>query len=214
MLLIFNPEDIPRLNEMLDYWQQRSRENGLPGISFSYQNYYFGMKKNKDDSRFDYGVEHQPAYAFVDYRSKVMRYIRQYGYKFLSLIQTKLKIKINMNKVTKLEIMDYKRLWDCVIRRTPSDNRRIPGAFTNWDNTPRKGANGHVVLGGSPQLFEKYMTIQVKRAREVYHKDMLFVAAWNEWAEGSMMEPDTKNGYGYLEAVKHALEANGEFPEV
>ena len=102
------------------------------------------MKKHKDDSRFDFGVEHQPAYAFYDYRSKVMMFIRKNGYKFLSFLQRTLKVKINMD-VTKLEFMDYKKLWECVINRKPTDEKRIPGAFTGWDNTPRKGKHGLVV---------------------------------------------------------------------
>lgn len=212
MLLIFNPEDIPNLNEMLDYWQRRARESGFKGISFAYQNYYFGTKKNRDDSRFDYGIEHQPAYAFYDYRSKMIMFIRQYGYKFLSFLQRKLHVKINMD-VTKLEFMDYRKLWDCVLNRMPEDDRRVPGAFTGWDNTPRKGKRGLVVQGASPAIFKECMSKQIKRAREIYHKDMIFVAAWNEWAEGSMLEPDKKNGYAYLEAIKEALEENGEFPE-
>lgn len=213
LLLIFNPEDVSHLNQMLDYWQERAKECGLQGISFAYQNYYFGMNKHRDDSRFDYGVEHQPAYAFADYRGTFSRLIRQYGYKILSFIQTKLHIKVDMDKATRLEFMDYDKLWECVLNRTPTDDKRIPGGFTNWDNTPRKGANGHVVIGGTPEKFEKYMTEQIKRAKEIYHKDMLFVAAWNEWAEGSMMEPDEENGYGYLEALKSALKKNNEFPE-
>ncbi len=36
--------------------------------------------------------------------------------------------------------------------------------------------------------------------------------AWNEWAEGAHLEPDEKNKYGYLEALKNALTENGEFP--
>jgi hypothetical protein len=197
---------------MIDFWQEKAKENGLKGIAVAYQNYYFGIKKKKDDSRFDYGVEHQPAYAFYDYRGKLTMFIRQYGYKFMSFIQRTFKIKMNMN-VTKLEYMDYERLWDCVIKRKPTDSKRIPGAFTGWDNTPRKGDRGNIVKGATPELFEKYMTTQIKRAKEVYNKDMLFVAAWNEWAEGSMMEPDKTNGYGYLEAVRNALKANGELPE-
>ncbi len=107
--------------------------------------------------------------------------------------------------------MDYSKLWECVINRKPTDKKRIPGAFSGWDSTPRKGEAGLVVKGATPQLFEKYMTIQIRRAKEVYHKDMLFIAAWNEWAEGSMLEPDEENGYGYLEGIKKALIANDEF---
>jgi hypothetical protein len=209
LLLIFNPEDIPNLNQMLDYWQQRAKESGFEGLSVAYQNYYYGINRRYDKSRFDYGVEHQPAYAFYDYRSKAVMAVRQYGYKFLSFLERRLKIKINMN-VTKLEKMDYDRLWECVLKRKPAEPNRIPGAFTNWDSTPRKGAHGLVVEGGSPQKFEYYLKQQIERAKNVYHKDMIFIAAWNEWAEGSMLEPDQKNGYGYLQALKNALKASGE----
>ncbi len=68
-----------------------------------------------------------------------------------------------------------------------------------------------MVRNASPALFEKYMEIQIRRAREVYKKDMLFVVAWNEWAEGSMLEPDKANGYGYLEDVRNALMKTGEW---
>ena len=56
------------------------------------------------------------------------------------------------------------------------------------------------------------MTQQIKRAKDIYHKDMLFLFAWNEWAEGGYMEPDERFGYGYLEALKKALIANDEMP--
>ena len=70
-----------------------------------------------------------------------------------------------------------------------------------------------VADGASPDKFEKYLTEQIQRAREIYKKDMLFVFSWNEWAEGGYLEPDEKNGYAYLEAVKAALIARGELEE-
>ena len=43
---------------------------------------------------------------------------------------------------------------------------------------------------------------------------MIFIFAWNEWAEGGYLEPDEKYGFGYLQAVYKTLKENGELPDV
>ena len=50
----------------------------------------------------------------------------------------------------------------------------------------------------------------MKKTRNVYKKDFIFVTAWNEWAECGYLEPDEKYKYGYLEAIHKALKENGE----
>ena len=37
--------------------------------------------------------------------------------------------------------------------------------------------------------------------------------AWNEWAEGGYLEPDKRDGYKVLNAIKEALEETGEMPQ-
>ena len=78
----------------------------------------------------------------------------------------------------------------------------------DWDNTPRRKMKGKVYVGATPDKFKKYFSRLIKKTKEEYKKDMIFVTAWNEWGEGSYLEPDERYGYGYLEAIKSALKEN------
>ena len=62
-------------------------------------------------------------------------------------------------------------------------------------------------------MYYKYFEKLVRKTRDEYKKDMIFINAWNEWAESCYLEPDTKYRYGYLKATRMALEVNNEFPE-
>ena len=78
--------------------------------------------------------------------------------------------------------------------------------FPNWDNTPRRHLEGHV-LETSPLKFKKWLKSCIAWTKEnrTREEQFVFINAWNEWAEGAHLEPDNKNGYAYLQAVKEAL---------
>lgn len=82
------------------------------------------------------------------------------------------------------------------------------GLFTNWDNTPRRYNRGATILQNSPENYKAWLTDLLRWTRD-HHKpeeQFVFVNAWNEWAEGAHLEPDTRNGYAFLHYTREALE--------
>jgi lipopolysaccharide biosynthesis protein len=78
-----------------------------------------------------------------------------------------------------------------------------PSIFVGWDNTPRRGVNGIIILNNSPELFGKNLSQLVESFREKSFQDrLIFINAWNEWAEGNYLEPDSRFGLGFLEKIK------------
>lgn len=71
---------------------------------------------------------------------------------------------------------------------------------------PRHKANGYLYDGADPDKFGKYFYELLKKSDKEYDTDMIFVFAWNEWAEGGYLEPDSRNGFGYLENIKKSLD--------
>lgn len=217
LVVIYRPELIECLNEMLDCWNYLAVENGFDGLVFAYQHSAFDDTNKRDDSRFTYNIESQPNYALRDInsnRSAPVNWLR-YTKRFLCSWADKY-LKTNLTQVNfmrkKLVCYNYDEVWRAVLNHEPESEKCIPGAFVDWDNTPRRGDLGSVFIGATPQKFGQYLQKQIRRAKEVYHKDMIFIFSWNEWAEGGYLEPDEKNGYAYLEAVRDALRTTDEFP--
>jgi hypothetical protein len=212
LLLIYRPELIGCLNDMIDCWQQRARQSGLKGLTIAYQNVHFNRVEHKDKSRFDYGVEYQPANAFLrysdDYRAHPLKRIWTV---FKRRMRKPLCMLTGRPDTSRLLDLSYDDIWKHVLSQEPDAPNKIPGAFVDWDNTARHGARGSVYKGAVPEKFKAYLSRQIARAREVYHQDMLFMFAWNEWAECGYLEPDEKYQFAYLNAVKSALMENGEW---
>lgn len=203
LFVIYRPEQIPNLNKMLDYLNELAIMAGLKGLTYAAQqkDFYFD---NCDSSRFTYIIEYQPGYAERDLLSPLHRKINRIKEKVILYTQ-KLTGK-SIPRMQKLTILDYDDVWSAILNRRPDNPKMVPGAFVDWDNSPRYGMRSVVYKGASPEKFADYMKKQIIHAKNDYQKDLLFLFAWNEWSEGGYLEPDKRYGYAYLEATKEAVE--------
>lgn len=201
IFIIYRPELVGPLYEMISLWKQLAVKNGLKGIKLIYQQVFFNHQKDKGGELFDYGIEYQPTYVRRQQMKTmpvILRKVRNEVVTGLHLPQTR------RSTIT----YGYDDTWRRILRMCPKDDKMIPGAFVDWDNTPRYQKKASLCTGFTIDKFEKYLAMQIKRAKEVYHKDMLFMFAWNEWGEGGYLEPDMRYGYGRLEALEKALMKN------
>ena len=83
-----------------------------------------------------------------------------------------------------------------------------PCVYPSFDNTPRSGRRGMVIVGTSPSAFREQVesALPLVRAHNGAER-LLFVKSWNEWAEGNHLEPDRRDGRAWLEALKQGLAA-------
>ena len=204
IMVIYIPNLIKKLDKMLALWTQMAIEAGFEGLTYIYQSASSSFDNSWNHSLFKYGVEMHPGYVNMYFNKKnkgifpkLMKYSREI--KRLLGIRRSLLIEKKKTEVTRC---DYDETWQNILKIRPRKRNMIPCAFVDWDNTPRHSIRGSVYEGATPEKFKKYFAQLVENTKKYYNTDMIFVFAWNEWAEGGYLEPDTKNGWGYLEAIK------------
>jgi hypothetical protein len=105
----------------------------------------------------------------------------------------------------RLKAYSYREVLDSV-RPLRANKRAAPCAFVGWDNTPRRGRKGVIITGANPEVFRNDLVHCVQLAQEWDPAEpLLFINAWNEWAEGCHLEPDQRFGTAFLEQVRRVL---------
>lgn len=191
VLFVYKANDICDGDKRFAYWNKRLSEEGLPGLYIVEYISTFNVEPSLQCSSAVY--EDDPNY--------VCRFDISVFNKAKRLFCKKMKLT---------DYQNYDALWKLMLKRKRTYNGKsiIQGGFPCWDNSPRKGKNSRVIWGSTPDKFEKYLC-QLFRQERKDAKGILVLNAWNEWGEGAILEPTEQYGYGYLEALKAAVEQAG-----
>ena len=67
--------------------------------------------------------------------------------------------------------------------------------------------NGIVFQGATPERFRVALrsAFDLTRQQKPDHR-LVFLKSWNEWAEGNHLEPDLRDGHGFLKVIAEELQ--------
>jgi hypothetical protein len=198
IFIVYMPRDLPDTKEFTDLWNELALKAGLPGL------YFVGMSNQHDDEilrPFDMLAEFGPLLGRLprDFRSRAVRLLKRRDFRQL------------LSRIVPAYIpgppprFEYRDIIE-VEMRTPLREKYVPCVVPNWDNTPRSGRRGYVLDNATPDLFEIYLKDAIgKVLHKPYQERIVFLKAWNEWAEGNYLEPDRDTGSAYLDAIRRVV---------
>jgi hypothetical protein len=197
VFVIYRPMNLPDPERTIEVWKNEAVRLGLkePYLIASDSH---ACGKDLTAFGFDAVVQFLPQLSVLDYfREKTIK----------RLVQRALGNLRNGATSFSVYTCDYEVAVSGMLREVPWQAHKM--IFPSWDNTPRAGKKGIVLVGSSPDKFYKAVLQMSNWTLNNLPDDrrILFLNAWNEWAEGNHLEPDLRDGTGYLEAVRKAKSA-------
>ena len=196
MFLIYRTKSIERLADMVAYWRRRAAECGLPGLHLVSMLTCFEPDSRKSEC--DAHADFEP--LCTQSRMRGLPRLRE------RVINrwTRLLWGVFGTASRPTRSLDYRTLWEQLARRPLAENH-YPGAFVDWDNTPRKGMHGSLVLRNFTLAAFDWGFRRVYEKAEKAKAKFVFINAWNEWAEGTYLEPDSVRGMALLESISRTV---------
>ncbi len=186
LVLIYNPAEIPNFKKVIDDWKKTAIKEGIGEIVVWAKNNIFNddyMSDVKLDGEFDFAPN---ALNLNDCGISNNTSGLLYDYKKL------------------VEKLSTEGIYDDHCPLTPF----YYSATMGWDNSPRRKDIGYTVFSNySPKYFYDWLKLIIDQARKNNPEDkrFIFLNAWNEWAEGTYLEPDKKYGYTNINTLSRAI---------
>lgn len=184
LLLVYRPALLPDARATARRWREWCLANGVGEIAIA--NVHSFDREHPEAFGFDFAVEFPPNL----FHAPPMRHPQRL-----------------LNADYQGGIVDWRALQAQYLARGAAPDWLFPAVNCGWDNEPRRSGRGLTYRYASPRGYQDWLrhTVDVRLAGRARGTRLAFVNAWNEWAEGAVLEPDMRMGYAWLEATRRAL---------
>jgi hypothetical protein len=188
LLMIYRPALFPDIKATARRWREWCRDHGIGEIYLVLTHSFEHL--NPEEIGFDAAVEFAPNSFPMAPINDALRFD---------------------NRSYNGTVFDYNSAVEIGMNFQTPPYRKFRGLCPGWDNEARKPGRGTTLHHATPELYGTWLEHLCDYTRNVFRPDeqLVFINAWNEWAEGAHLEPDRKFGYGYLQATYDALKRSG-----
>lgn len=182
LIAVFAAERNPLMKQYAEIWREEAHRHGLPGLWLA-------------------GVE---AFGGNDPYTLGLDGMIEFAPNWIKSAQT-------TPETVKPRQLDYTSILRFMLSKEVPEWPLLRCVFPGWDNTPRRGENGVVITGTSPELFSTYLELIKEYTQSFLPADLqyIFINAWNEWGETCYVEPDEDNALTYLNIINKILKDGG-----
>jgi lipopolysaccharide biosynthesis protein len=194
LFMVYRPQDLPEAERFCELWRELAVASGLPGL------FLVGRSNGEwfpNRHGFDATVTSQVTPPFRNRLANDPGARRRLDWIIGS--------STRRSKVVPA-IYSYAKWAPHIPCLIADGGLSFPTVVPCWDNTPRSGRAGTVYHGSTPALFAEQLALAIDLVRnQDAEPQIVFVQAWNEWAEGNCLEPDLRFGRRYLEAIRDTI---------
>lgn len=184
VLIVYRPQHLPDARKSLQVWRDYCASIGIEKIhlcaALTHGN------DNYEQYGFDSGVEFPPHNLTIKTVNHLLRF----------------------HKAFQGGVMQFADIAKSFLDRKYVGGNVFRSVFPSWDNAARRNERALVVLNGTPANYEYWLAESIRRTQKDFPEQerLVFINAWNEWAEGCHLEPDRKYGRAFLEANLRAAQ--------
>lgn len=197
LLLVYRASRLPDPRRTFRRWRDVARAHGLEGLHLANVEGFPSEVGIAPTLGLDAAVEFAPDRALLGRRLRpgpVRRALRRLR---------------GVRSPQPDRVLAYDELVRYMLDKPTPPYRRYPGVTPSWDNSPRRREGALIVRDATPSAYEAWLAEVVRRERRrpgsAPEDRLVFVNAWNEWGEGSRLEPCARHGRAYLEATARAV---------
>jgi lipopolysaccharide biosynthesis protein len=198
LFIVYKANQLPEPQRTFSTWRQEAMRSGIGDIHLA--QFEWGGSGTGTDPRamgLDLSIEFSPDW-------------RNLGGRYYTTRKAKAAIALGLIPRAYMEhkICDYDDMIKKMLSKSVPDYPFLRCVTPGFDNSARRSKQATVLLNSTPKAYGKWLHKSIEWTLEQHQSDqrIVFINAWNEWAEGNHLEPDAQHGRAYLEATRDALQ--------